>query len=91
MTSIYENLCAKILIKKTKYFGIVKKYALIVVIPSLKIAKIETNIENFPFTEKEILIIEKLKDFTEKNKYKVKYYTNNKKLKRILDSHDFIF
>jgi len=91
MKTIYVNLCAKILIKKTKYFGFVKKYALIVVIPSLKIAKIDTNIDNLPFIEKEILILEKLKLFSEKNKYKVQYQTNNKKLKRILDSYGFIF
>jgi len=52
MSYNFDKITAKIFIKKTKFFGLYKKYAVIIILPSLKIAKVKTNIKNFPFTEK---------------------------------------
>jgi hypothetical protein len=86
MTYNYNNLSAKIIIKKTKFFGLFKKYAIIVVLPSFKIVKIQTNISDLPFEEKNILNIEELLFYVNTKKYKIYYHTNNKILKRLLDS-----
>jgi hypothetical protein len=84
MTHTFENLTAKIFIKKTKFFGLVKKYAVFVVVPSLVIAKIQTNINNLPFEKLTTLDLNKLLSFVKENGYVLSYGTQNKKLKKIL-------
>lgn len=83
----FDYITAKIFIKKLYFFGFFKKYAIIVVVPSLKIAKIKTNISNFPFKELESLSIEDLLKYVNDEKYQIHFTTKNTKLKRILDCY----
>ena len=84
MNYSYDKLSGKIIIKKTKFFGLIKKYAVIVILPSLKIVKIKTNIKNIPFFEREDLNLQELLFFVKKNNLNITYHTNNKILKRLL-------
>lgn len=86
MTYNYNKLSAKIIIKKTKFFGLFRKYAIIVILPSFKIVKIQTNIADLPFKEKNVLDIEELVLYVNTKNYKINYHTSNKILKRLLDS-----
>lgn len=86
MTHTFENLTAKVFIKKTKFFGLVKKYAVFVVVPSLVIAKIQTNIGDLPFEKLTTLDFNKLLNFVKENGYDLSYNTKNKKLKKILEN-----
>lgn len=86
MTYNYSKLSAKIIIKKTKFFGLLKKYAIIIILPSFKIVKIQTNISDLPFEEKNILNIEDLILYVNTKNYKINYHTSNKILKRLLGS-----
>lgn len=85
MSNVSEKLTAKIFLKKTKFFGLHKKYAILIVIPSLKIVKIKTNIKNLPFYEKNILDLQALLIFVKNYNFNITYYTNNKILKRLLN------
>jgi|LakMenE18May11ns_1017448.scaffolds.fasta_scaffold9480560_2 hypothetical protein len=84
MSYNFDKITAKIFIKKTKFFGLYKKYAVIIILPSLKIAKVKTNIKNFPFTEKEYLSLSELLLFLKIKNFTITYNTNNKILKRLL-------
>lgn len=86
MTHTFENLTAKIFIKKTKFFGIVKKYAVFVIVPSLVIAKIQTNVKDLPFEKLTTLDFNKLLNFVKENGYDLSYSTQNKKLKKLLEN-----
>jgi hypothetical protein len=83
----FNYITAKIFIKKLYFFGVFKKYAVIVVVPSLKIAKIKTNISKFPFKELTSLNIDDLVKYVNKGKYEIHFTTKNSKLKRILDCY----
>jgi hypothetical protein len=91
MSCNFDKITAKILIKKPLFFGLIKRYAIIVILPSLKIAKIKTNISNFPFKEKDFLSIEKIIEFSKTKNYTISCTTNNKILKRLLKYHNLIF
>lgn len=81
----FNHITAKITLKKVYFFGVFKRYAIIVVVPSLKVAKIKTNISNFKFKECNPLDIDELLLYVKKEKYKISYTTKNSKLKIILD------
>lgn len=81
----FDNITAKITLKKVYFFGMFKRYAIIIIVPSLKIAKIKTNISNFNFKESRPLNINELLLYAKKEKYKISYTTKNSKLKIILD------
>lgn len=83
----FDHITAKIFIKKLYFFGVFKKYAIIVIVPSLKIAKIKTNISKLPFKELESLTIDDLLKYVNKGKYEIYFTTKNSKLKRILDCY----
>lgn len=82
----YEKLTGKIIIKKNKFFGFIKKYAVIIILPSLKIVRIKTNIKNLPFLEKNYLDLQELLLFSEKNNFEISHNTKNKILKRSLST-----
>jgi hypothetical protein len=84
MSYNFDKITAKIFIKKTKFFGLYKKYAVIIILPSLKIAKVKTNIKNIPFIEKGDLCLGELHSFVRRNDFTITYNTNNKILKRLL-------
>lgn len=86
MTHTFENLTAKIFIKKTKFFGLVKKYAVFVVVPSFVIAKIQTNIKDLPFEKLSTLDFSNLLSFVKENGYDLSYNTQNKKLKKVIQN-----
>ena len=81
----FDHITAKITLKKVYFFGIFKRYAIIIVVPSLKVVKIKTNISNFNFKETQSLDIDELLLYVKKEKYKISYTTKNSKLKIILD------
>ncbi len=83
----FNHITAKIFIKKLYFLGFFKKYAIILILPSLKIVKIKTNISNFPFKELNPLDIEELFKYANDGKYEIYSSTKNPKLKRILDCH----
>ena len=83
----FDHITAKIFIKKLYFFGVFKNYAIMVIVPSLKIAKIKTNISKFPFKELEFLNIDDLMKYVNKEKYEIYFTTKNSKLKRILDCY----
>jgi hypothetical protein len=83
----FDHITAKIFIKKLYFFGVFNKYAIIVIVPSLKIAKIKTNISKFPFKELSSLNIDDLLKYVNKRKYEIYFTTKNSKLKRILDCY----
>ena len=83
----FNHITAKIFIKKLYFLGFFKKYAIILILPSLKIVKIKTNISNFPFKELDPLDIEELLKYVNDGKYKISSSTQNPKLKRILDCY----
>lgn len=85
MTYNFENLTAKIYIKKTKFFGFKKKYAIIIIVPSFVIAKIQTNIKDLPFENLTTLDFEKLLNYVKNNGYDLTYTTQNKKIKRLIE------
>ena len=86
MNYIYDKLSGKIIVKKTKFFGLIKKYAIIIILPSLKIVKVKTNIKNLPFLEKTYLDLQELLFFSEKNNFEISHNTKNKILKRLLST-----
>lgn len=81
----FDHITAKLTLKKVYFFGMFKRYAIIIIVPSLKIAKIKTNISNFNFKETQSLDIDELLLYVKKEKYKISYTTKNSKLKIILD------
>jgi len=81
----FDHITAKITLKKVYFFGMFKRYAIIIIVPSLKIAKIKTNISNFNFKESHPLNINELLVYVKTEKYKISYTTKNSKLKIILD------
>jgi hypothetical protein len=83
----FDYITAKIFIKKLYFFGVFKKYAVIVIVPSLKIAKIKTNISKFPFKELTSLNIDDLVKYVNTGNYEIHFTTKNSKLKRILDCY----
>ena len=83
----FDYITAKIFIKKLHFLGVFKKYAILLIVPSLKIVKIKTNISNFPFKELDTLDIEELLKYVNDGKYEIYSSTKNPKLKRILDCY----
>lgn len=81
----FDHITAKITLKKVYFFGVFKRYAIIIIVPSLKVVKIKTNISNFNFKETQSLDIDELLLYVKKEKYKISYTTKNSKLKIILD------
>jgi hypothetical protein len=81
----FDHITAKITLKKVYFFGVFKRYAIIIIVPSLKVVKIKTNISNFKFKECNSLDIDELLLYVKKEKYKISYTTKNSKLKIILD------
>ncbi len=83
----FEHITAKIFIKKFYFFRIFKRYVFIIIVPSLKIAKIKTNITNLPFKELTFLNMDELVTFCKNGNYEISFTTKNAKLKRILDCY----
>ena len=70
------------------FFGLIKKYAVLTIIPSLKILNIKTNIKNFYLKESDFLEIDEFYIWCKKNNYKISYNTKNGILRRILNFMD---
>jgi len=87
MSYNFENLTAKIFIKKKYLFGLRKKYAIIVIVPSMIIAKIETNIKNLPLKKLDFLNMDSFMEFVKKENFKISHTTQNKKLKKKLNQY----
>jgi hypothetical protein len=87
MSCNFENLTAKIFIKKNHLFGLRKKYAIIVIVPSMVIAKIVTNIKNLPLKKLDFLDMDFFMEFVKKEKFTITYTTQHNKLKKKLNQH----
>ena len=70
-------------LNKTKFFGLKKYHAEILITQTLKIIIIKTNVDGLPYKIGDAVDFQFLKEWSKTNKFNLVFKTKNNKLKRL--------
>jgi hypothetical protein len=80
---LLDKFTGTLILSKTKFFGLKKYHAEILITQTLKIISVKTNISNLPYQKGDVVDFEFLKSWSKLNKFNLKFETKNNKLKRL--------
>jgi hypothetical protein len=80
---LLDKFTGTLMLSKTKFFGLKKYHAEILITQNLKIISVKTNIKDLPNKNGDIIDFLIIKNWAESNGYDIVLKTKNNKLKRL--------
>jgi hypothetical protein len=80
---LLDKFTGTLILSKTKFFGLKKYHAEILITQTLKIISVKTNIKDLPYKNGDVIDFLIIKNWAESNGYDIVLKTKNNKLKRL--------